>query len=76
MDNLTVIVRQDLFLNTLVYVFIWIVTMIRCYLLIAWIFFTKAVERREGTRTCAIERSLYGYNTTKRIILHIVTKNH
>ena len=76
MNDLAIIVRQNLFFCCLVNIFIWIITMERCYLLSRQIFFTKTVKGRIWAYASTVESPLYGHNASKCIIFHIVAEYH
>ena len=76
MNYLTVVIRQYFLLSSLVYFLVWIITMVWGNFLAAWVFLTEAIEWRISACACTIESPLYGYDTTQRIVFHIITENH
>ena len=76
MDNLTVVIRQYFLFCCLVNLLVWIIAMVWSNFLSAWVFLTEAIEWRIRTCACTIECPLYGYDTTQRIVFHIITENH
>ena len=76
MDYLTVVIRQYFLFRYPVNLLIWIIMMVWSNFLAAWVFLTKAIEWRISACACTIESPLYGYDTTQRIVFHIITENH